>query len=207
MSTGDEPVGATRRSFLISGGAVLGAWIAANWPAIAAAHAHAHAQRADAPDAGPEFEFLNSADAADVEAMADLIVPGGATPGAREARALRFLDRALASFFSGWSAEFRLGLSEFQAAFRRSGSPSASFAAAAADERLAFLQANDRSAFFESVRFLTVLGMFSSPRYGGNFDAAGWRLLGFEDRHAFAPPFGDYDRDYAGFALYPDKPA
>ena len=29
--------------------------------------------------------------------------------------------------------------------------------------------------------------------------ASGWKLIGFEDRHAFQPPFGYYDRDYPGF--------
>ena len=57
----------------------------------------------------------------------------------------------------------------------------------------------DHGEFFDLVRSLTVLGMFSSPKYGGNFAGAGWRLLGFEDRHVYAPPFGYYDRDYAGF--------
>jgi hypothetical protein len=30
----------------------------------------------------------------------------------------------------------------------------------------------------------------------------GWKLMGFEDQHIFTPPFGDYDRDYAGFVPY-----
>jgi hypothetical protein len=46
---------------------------------------------------------------------------------------------------------------------------------------------------------LTVIGMFTMPAYGGNRGGAGWKLLGFEDSHAFHPPFGYYDRDYPGF--------
>jgi hypothetical protein len=42
--------------------------------------------------------------------------------------------------------------------------------------------------------------MFALPAYGGNASEQGWQLLGFEDTHAFAPPFGHYDRDYPGFA-------
>ena len=40
---------------------------------------------------------------------------------------------------------------------------------------------------------LTLLGMFTSPKYGGNFQGSGWKLMGFVDRHVFAPPFGYYD--------------
>jgi hypothetical protein len=54
---------------------------------------------------------------------------------------------------------------------------------------------------------LTLFGMFSTPSYGGNRDGAGWKLLGFEDMHAFQPPFGYYDRNYAGFVLDPERPA
>jgi hypothetical protein len=42
--------------------------------------------------------------------------------------------------------------------------------------------------------------MFTLPTYGGNRDGVGWKLIGFEDRHTFQPPFGYYDRDYPGFA-------
>ena len=31
----------------------------------------------------------------------------------------------------------------------------------------------------------------------------GWKLIGFEDRHVFQPPFGYYDRDYPGFVIDP----
>jgi hypothetical protein len=60
----------------------------------------------------------------------------------------------------------------------------------------------DQTPFFELMRTLTLLGMFSSPKYAGNFERTGWTLLGFEDQHQFSPPFGYYDRDYAGFVPY-----
>jgi hypothetical protein len=47
--------------------------------------------------------------------------------------------------------------------------------------------------------------MFSSPKYGGNYQGSGWKLIGFEDRHVFTPPFGYYDREYAGFVPYPTQ--
>ena len=80
-----------------------------------------------------------------------------------------------------------------------------SFAAAPAEAQMAFLKTHDRTPFFETTRMLTVLGMFSSPKYGGNYQGSGWKLLGFVDQHAFAPPFGYYDAEYQGFVPYPRK--
>jgi len=197
--------GASRRTFLRSGGAILtGAWIAAHWPAIAAAAHHAEAPAT----AAAKFEFFNAADAADVEAIASQIMPSGATPGAREARAAYFIDRAMSTFFSDWSADFRQGLSEFQAGFIAVVKASASFAAADSARQIEYLKTVDGTAFFGSIRTLTLLGMFTSPKYGGNFRGEGWKMMGFEDRHAFAPPFGYYDRGCAGFVPYaPEKGA
>jgi gluconate 2-dehydrogenase gamma chain len=191
----------SRRSFLLSSGGLLtSVWIAAHWPAIAAAAHHAESVAAVAE---PRFEFFDAAaDAADVEAIAAQIVPSGATPGAREAHAVYFVDRALATFFSGWSGDFRAGLAEFQAAYRASNPASASFAKAGPDEQIAYLGTVDRTPFFESVRTLTLLGMFSSPQYGGNYQGSGWKMMGFADQHAFTPPFGYYDREYTGFVPY-----
>jgi len=199
--TGGDQDGNSRRSFLLSGGGLLtGVWIATHWPAIAAA-AH-HADEASAAPAPLGFEFLNAADAADVEAISAQIVPSGATPGAREAHAVQFIDRALATFFSGWSQDFGAGLAQFQSTYRASNPASASFAAAAPDAQTAYLKTVDGTPFFDSVRTLTLLGMFSSPKYGGNFGGAGWKLMGFADQHAFTPPFGYYDREYTGFEPY-----
>jgi hypothetical protein len=193
--------GNSRRSFLLtSGGWLTGVWIAAHWPAITAAAQHA--EDASAAPAALSFEFFDAAEAADVEAISAQIVPSGATPGAREANAVHFIDRALATFFSGWSQGFRAGLAQFQSTFHASAPASASFAAAGSQAQIAHLTAVERTTFFETVRTLTLLGMFASPKYGGNYGGAGWRLMGFKDQHAFTPPFGHYDRDYPGFVPY-----
>ena len=192
----------SRRSFLLSSGGLLSSvWIAAQWPAITAA-AH-HADDVSAAPAPAGFEFLKPADAADVEAIAAQIVPSGATPGAREAHAAYFIDRALGTFFGAWAADFRSGLADFQAQFRASNPAAASFAAASSDRQIAYLETVDRTPYFETMRTLTVLGMFSSPKYGGNFRGIGWSMMGFADQHAFTPPFGYYDREYTGFVPYP----
>ena len=192
----------SRRSFLLSSGGLLSSvWIASQWPAITAA-AH-HADDVSGASAPLGFEFLGPGEAADVEAIAAQIVPSGATPGAREAHAVHFVDRAMATFFAAWAPEFRTGLGDFQAKFRASNPALASFAAASADQQVTYLGTVDRTGFFETMRTLTVLGMFTSPKYGGNFRGIGWTMMGFADQHAFTPPFGYYDREYAGFVPYP----
>jgi len=193
--------GTSRREFLWSSGGLLASvWAAAQWPSIAAA-AH-HAEHA-AVDAGPaRFEFFNAADAADVDAVCAQIVPSGATPGAREAHAVYFVDRSFITYMAPAAGAYRDGLAEFQAKFRAAQPSLPSFGAADADIQLTFLRTADQGAFFDITRMLTVLGMFTSPKYGGNFQGAGWKLMGFEDQHAFTPPFGYYDARYTGFVPY-----
>ncbi len=191
----------SRRSFLTTGtGLFTGMWIAAQWPGIAAA-AH-HADEAASSPVPLGFSFFSVADAADVEAVCAQIVPSGATPGAREAHAIYFMDRTLATYFAGTAAEYSKGLGEFQAQFRAAHPQVASFAAADPAAQIEFLKTVDQTPFFETTRMLTILGMLTSPKYSGNYQGAGWKLMGFVDQHAFTPPFGYYDREYTGFVPY-----
>ncbi len=147
------------------------------------------------------FAILTAAEAADIDALCAQIVPSGATPGAREAHAVYFIDKSLSTYFASMAGDFRLGLADFQTRFR-AVDPVGAFALAGAKVQEAFLKTVDRTPFFEAARFLTVLGLFSSPKYGGNYQGSGWRLMGFVDQHAFAPPFGHYDAQYHGFVPY-----
>jgi gluconate 2-dehydrogenase gamma chain len=206
ISSDEDQSDNSRRAFLLSsGGWLTGAWIAAHLPAIAAA-AH-HAEQMPAATSGAHLQFFSAGEAADVEALCSQIVPSGATPGAREAHALYFIDRSLATYFAGMAPEYRKGLKEFQSRFVAANATHP-FAAAGPEIQMAYLKTADRTPFFETTRMLTVLGMFSSPKYGGNYQGAGWKLMGFVDQHAFAPPFGYYDAEYKGFVPYPaDKRA
>jgi hypothetical protein len=188
----------SRRALLRGIAATLGAAaLPAGWMEMAAA----------AAAAGPgKFSFFSAADAADVEAVAAQIIPTDSRPGAREAGAVHFIDRALATFFSHLAADYRVQLADFRAAFRKQHPAAAgAFASLASDQQIELLKTVDRTPFFETTRLLTLLGMFTMPRYGGNRDEIGWKLLGFEIQHAFQPPFGFYDRDYPGFAMEPER--
>jgi gluconate 2-dehydrogenase gamma chain len=193
----------SRRRFLRTAGQSLGvAWLGLNWPQLAAAVDAARA--AVQSTASFKFNFLTPAEAADVEAVAAQIIPTDDTPGAREAGVVYFVDGALATFFSRLAVPFRAQLHEFHAACRAAHPDASGFAALSSDRQIDFLTKVERTPFFDTMHLLTLLGMFSMPFYGGNRDAVGWKLLGFEDLHAFEPPFGYYDRDYPGFANDPE---
>lgn len=185
----------SRRRLLQAIAATLGAAaLPTGWADIALAAVHAPDQK---------LSFFSASEAADVEAVAAQIIPTDDTPGAREAGVVNFIDRALATFLSHLASDYRAQLADFQAAFskQRPAADAAPFASLASEQQIEYLKTVDRTPFFEATRLLTLLGMFTMPKYGGNRDGIGWQLIGFEDQHAFHPPFGFYDRDYPGFAV------
>jgi hypothetical protein len=199
-----EPPIPSRRQFLTAIGNLASAgWIAMNWPQIAAAAGQADhtAHNTTAPATVPAT--LTAAEAVEVEAIANHIVPSGATPGAREARVFSFIDNALGSFFAAQLPSFRQGLADFNTAYAARHGAAKPFSAAAEAQQIAWLKEVDETPFFTAVRRLTVLGLIALPKYGGNHDNLGWKLIGVEDSHFWEPPFGYYDRDYAGFVAYP----
>jgi len=197
----------SRREFLTAIGSLASAgWIAMNWPqiAFAAEHAGHAAHQMAGTDAPPTaLTTLSAAEAAEVDAIANQIVPGGTTPGARDARVIYFIDNALGSFFAAQLPAFRNGLTDFQSAYAARNGAAKPFSAAPDAQQIAWLKEVDKTPFFNAVRRLTVLGLIALPKYGGNHDNLGWKLLGVEDQHAWEPPFGYYDQDYAGFVPYP----
>jgi hypothetical protein len=178
-------------------------WIAMNWPQIAAAAEHDGHAGHDMAAAPATLKTLTAAEAAEVDAIANQIVPGGANPGARDAHAVYFIDNALGSFFAAQLPSFRKGLAEFGSAYAARGGSGQPFSQAPEAQQIAFLHEVDKTPFFAAVRRLTVLGMIASPKYGGNYNGLGSKLIGVEDRHVWAPPFGYYDQGYAGFTPYP----
>lgn len=182
----------SRRSFLQASGSLAGgAWLALQFPGLAAA-AEAAAQ---ARDAGAAFRHLVVAEAAALEALAARIIPDGETPGAREAGVIHFIDQALGGFMAEAAGELRRGAGSLDELAAPAGRPFADLEAAAQD---AILRGIDTTPFFGLMQFLTVAGMFSLPSHGGNRGYAGWKLLGLEHRHGWAPPFGHYDAAVTG---------
>ena len=189
-----------RREFLRSTAGALGlGWVGLNWPAIAAASHHAYALAAASSS---QFSFLSQDEARDIVAIAAQIVPSGATPGATEAGVVHFIDQVHVGLFKARAAEFRAGLEEFSNAFKAAHPGAGQFADLAPEAQVEYLRSIEATPFFALMRSCTLMGLLSSPIYGGNRDSAGWKLVGFDDGHVWAPPFGYYDRDYPGFVPY-----
>ncbi len=184
----------SRRAFLaLSSAALATLWLTADAEEVRASLRHAaHAARPGKPLA---WETFTPEQAADVEAITAQIIPTDATPGAREARAVNFIDHSLANWGKSGAPEFLKGLAELNAEAAKRWPGAGSFAKLSASRQVELLMAweKDKKPFFDAVRSATITGTFSNPEYGGNYDTIGWKIIGFEDRFAWQPPFGYYD--------------
>ena len=186
---------ASRRQFLL--GSVSGlssAWLALRWPAILAAQEHA--QRAEASGRSVQFQFFSPEDAVEVEAIAAQIIPSGDIPGAQEARVIYFIDRVLVTFDRDKQPAYTQGLKDLRQRAQVLFPSVNRFSSLTPAQQIQVLTAIEKTDFFELVRLHTIMGFLAKPEYGGNHDQVGWKLIGFEDRMTYVPPFGYYDREF-----------
>jgi len=184
--------GKSRRSFLLA--SVTGvntAWVAANYPGILAAQEHVG--RAEKAGELPPLAFFTDAQAAEMEAMAAQIIPTDETPGAREAHCLYFIDRALSTFAKASQPSYVQGLLDLQSKTQQLFPDAGKFSTLASGQQIQVLTSIEKTPFFRTVRTHTVIGFFSRPVHGGNYDKVGWKLIGYDDSLNHKPPFGYYD--------------
>jgi|SRR5437867_3220599 len=182
----------SRRSFLVDSATGLNAaWITANFPGILAAQEHAR----QAAESGqlPQLAFFTAAQAAEIEAMAAQIIPTDDTPGAREARCLYFIDKALTTFARNSQPVYIQGLQELQAKTAQLYPSAGRFSALTSEQQIKTLTQIENTQFFNTVRTHTVIGFFARPVHGGNYNKIGWKLIGYDDSLNHKPPFGYYD--------------
>ncbi len=182
----------SRRSFLVDSITGLNAaWVAANLPGILAAQEHA--QHASKTGKAPSLTVFNDAQATEIEAMTAQIIPSDETPGAREAHCVYFIDRALSTFVRESQPVYMQGLQDLQAKTQQLYPDAVKFSALTSEQQIKVLTGIEKTPFFRTVRTHTVLGFFSRPDHGGNFDKVGWKLIGYDDSLNHKPPFGYYD--------------
>ena len=188
MSTNEK----SRRSFVLASLTGLNAaWVAANYPGILAAQEHVSlAAKAGQP---PQLSFFTEAQAAEIDAMAAQIIPTDESPGAREAHCLYFIDRALSTFAKASQPLYHQGLQDLQAKTQQLYPDAAKFSALTSEQQIQVLTAIEKTPFFRTIRTHTVIGFFSRPVHGGNYDKIGWKLIGYDDSLNHKPPFGYYD--------------
>ena len=171
-----------RRDFLqLLSGYVGTGWLAANWPAL-----------------------LSAADG----------------PGAREAHAVYFIDRALKTYASDTLPTYQKGLEAVQKYAAESFPGVTRFSEASEEQKLQILTELSATSdlqkgvprrglpvgsadFLRTLRFDTICGYLVDPEGGGNRDFAGWKTIGRDPAHNFAPPFGYYDKEYPGWQAAP----
>ena len=108
-------------------------------------------------------------------------------PGAAEARAAHYIDRALAGPLRSSREAYAAGLAALDAyAQSKNGALFARLSAPDQDAILADMEKNvatgfvpNAATFFNLVRAHTIQGTFCDPYYGGNANFVGWDLIGF----------------------------
>lgn len=121
---------------------------------------------------------LNAAEAATLAAVCARIIPTDEHgPGAAEARAAVYIDRALGGWLGSSREAYTTGLAAIDDAARARGARR--FADLAPAEQDAVLRAIDETPFFALLRTHTIQGTFCDPAYGGNANFVGWDLIGY----------------------------
>ena len=204
-----------RRDFLLrSCSSLTAVWVSAHWSALLSAASHAR-NAAQSP-AAAKFEFFTADEAKEIDAITARIIPTDETPGAREAGAVYFIDRALATFAIDDQKSYREGLPEMQARTREIFPAIGKFSAATPEQQDEILHSFDEptdakpirranrprpgaKTFFEKVRSHTIVAFLLDPDAGGDPNGVGWTVIGRAREHMFQPPFGYYDKNYLGW--------
>ena len=188
----------TRRGFIGEAAALSAVWVMAacerRTPAVPAESAVAHVPAAESPAPPQELLHFSAEQAADVDAITARIIPTDDAPGAREAGVVYFIDRTLTTFAKDQSPAFDAGLASLAQAVTKAHGAGSTFANLTAEQQDALLEGIEKSDFFGTLRFATVAGFLSHPKYGGNKDYLGWAYIGQERTFEHHPPFGWYDR-------------
>jgi gluconate 2-dehydrogenase gamma chain len=196
MRTTPRPEDISRRSFIGGATALSAVWLVAAACARDAAPPPSDSMHmgSEAPAPPQQLVHFNAAQAADIEAMASRIIPTDDSPGAREAGVVYFIDRSLTTFSKDQAPLFDAGLQALGKAAKSAHGADAVFAKLTAEQQDELLRKMEKTDFFGAMRFATIAGFLSLPKYGGNKDYLGWAYIGQEHTFEHKPPFGWYDR-------------
>ena len=185
--------GHSRRNFVSSSASFArGSLLVLSMPAILTACREAN----EAILSGADFQTLTEEEANEFSAMAARIMPTDETPGAEEAGVIYFMDNVLgdASRVELY-ASLKDGMLQMQTDVALDYGASY-FHQLTEAQQIELLTKIETTPFFNTIRYLTIAGMFSLPEHGGNRNGVGFEIIGMENRGAWAPPFGFYDADY-----------
>lgn len=132
--------------------------------------------------------FFTQEEAATIDAMTARLIPGSPeNPGASEAEAVIFIDRALAGYVSHLQVFYRRGIAALdKLSVDGHGQPFRQLDGHRQDAVLREIEGSKEleqpgrmAQFFAVVYEHTLEGTFCDPQYGGNKNAVGWRMIGF----------------------------
>jgi len=183
--------GVSRRDLLKRAGLAGAALTIPVTPAIPAELLDQSQSSTPKPAAGPRrepIENLTAYEADLLEAICARIIPTDANgPGAREARAAHYIDRALGGALSSSRQAYSAGLAAFDAYCKSSRrAPFTELSPRDQDSVLIDVETGaatgftgSPAAFFGMVRTHTLQGTFGDPFYGGNANFVGWDMIGY----------------------------
>lgn len=143
------------------------------------------------------LETLRASEMETLEAIVARLIPTDANgPGATEARAAHYIDRALGGALASSRLAYAAGLAAVDQYAR--STRGASFAKLSPNDQDAVLTDMESGAatgftpnssmFFNLLRDHTLQGMFCDPYYGGNANFVGWDLLGYPGVRTIVSP-------------------
>jgi gluconate 2-dehydrogenase gamma chain len=132
-----------------------------------------------------------------LEAAVARIIPTDTNgPGAKEACAARYIERALGDYLAPFRERYAAGLGALDLAAR--GLRDTGFAQLSSDDQDTVLKSLEKGTategvanpaeFFSLLRAHTIEGTFSDPYYGGNADFVGWDLIGYPGVRTMVTP-------------------
>jgi gluconate 2-dehydrogenase gamma chain len=197
----DQPRVISRRDIL-RGAGIVGA-AALTGPAIVnaapdAVETAAAAQAATAPAMAHEaFENLSATEADMLEAIVGRLIPTDEHgPGAKEARAAHYIDRALGGALASSRQAYSTGLAALDR-YATASRGKAFLQLSPVDQDSVLLDCETGGAtgfpgssaqFFGMVLGHTRQGMFGDPYYGGNANFVGWDLIGYPGVRTMVTP-------------------
>ena len=133
---------------------------------------------------------LTATELATLDAICARLVPTDELgPGAKEARAAHYIDRALDGALASYRDDYSVGLAAINVYARSRKSSARSFVDLSVEQQDALLGELEQdvelgfisssAAFFGLIRAHTLQGMFCDPVYGGNANMVGWDLIGY----------------------------
>jgi len=159
---------------------------------LAQAHAHAKSMPPATAASGP-LRFFSPEQAADFDAFSAQIIPTDETPGAREANVVHCVDYLLSSIGADHQADLIKALAALTEAAAKVVPGAKSFAVLTSEQQIAVMKAMEKTPAFGGMRAITMVAFYGDPALGGNKNEVGWKLINFDSKFLWQPPFGYYD--------------